>query len=364
MRKIRILQIIPSCQRGGVPSVIYELIRNIDKKRFKIHLVAPNDGLLNDAFTRLCPVYDIPIRGCYPLSVCRLRRLINTAEIDIVHTHGKGAGLYGRLASIGSRAKTVYTLHGFHNDHYKPPFRYAYTTVEKLLAHFTGQVITVSEGERHKAHMAGILPPGRSIVIHNGIALKHAPHGKVEGHILGTLSRSCIAKGLEFLIGAIALLKDKYPDLICYIAGGTPKGAEAYETVIRNMVRQLGLEDRIVFLDEISDIESFFAKISIYVSTSRWEGLPTAVLEAFVSKVPVVATDVVGNSDLVKHLETGILTKTEDSKSVAAGIDYAFQNPDLMNAFAANAFHMVSENYSIEKMVKRHEALYESLMAQ
>ena len=159
----------------------------------------------------------------------------------------------------------------------------------------------------------------------------------------------------------MALLRDKYPDLICYIAGGTPKGEEGYEATLRNMARELRIEDRIVFLGEIDNIEAFFSKISVYVSTSRWEGLPTAILESFAARTPVIATDVVGNSDLVKDLQTGILVKAEDSDAIAAGIEHALRNPGQLATLAANAFRYVVENFSVDNMVSRHELLYESL---
>ena len=137
--------------------MVYSLIRNLDKAKFEIQLVAPDDGPFYNAFARLCPVYDIPIRGCYPPSINRLRRLIRASGIDIVHAHGKGAALYGRIASFGLGAKTAYTLHGFNYDHYKPLFGYAYITVERLLARATDRIIAVSDGEKNKAEKAGIL---------------------------------------------------------------------------------------------------------------------------------------------------------------------------------------------------------------
>jgi glycosyltransferase involved in cell wall biosynthesis len=362
MKKIRVLEIIPSCQRGGVPTVVYTLIANLDKGRFDVHLIAPNDGPFYEKFARLCPVYDIPIRGYYPRSFGLIRTLIRTCNIDIVHAHGKGAGLYGRLASVGLRVRTVYTLHGFDHDHYGPLYRSAYLTVEKLLGRITDRIIAVSNGEKDKAGKAGILARTKADVIANGIALNGGSIGRHEkGPVLGTLSRTSPQKGLEYLIEAISRLSNRYPDLVCYVAGGTPKGEEAYEAALRNVIRERQLQDRIVFLGEISDIGAFFSRINVYISTSRWEGLPTAILESFAAGVPVIATDVVGNNELVRDRETGILVKACDSDAIARGIEYAFENPSGLAALAANASRDVSENFSIKSMVKKHERLYESL---
>jgi glycosyltransferase involved in cell wall biosynthesis len=167
---------------------------------------------------------------------------------------------------------------------------------------------------------------------------------------------------LEYLIEAVGHVKNTYPDLTCRIAGGTPKGEEAYEAALKKMVRERGLEDSILFLGEIGDIGAFFSSINVYISTSRWEGLPTAILESFAAAVPVIATDVIGNNELVRDRETGILVKACDSDAIARGIGYAFENPSQLAAFAAHALRDVSEKYSIDSMVRKHELLYESLL--
>jgi glycosyltransferase involved in cell wall biosynthesis len=363
LTRAKVLEIIPSCQRGGVPTVVYNLIDRLDKGKFEICLVAPDDGPLYRDFSALCPVYSIPVRGCFPASICRLRKLIKKTNIDIVHAHGKGAAFYGRVASIGLKVRRVYTLHGFNYSHFSPPVAKVYVAVERFLSRLTDRVIAVSEGEKDKADRARVLPAGRWTVIHNGMETKGNGIRPAAGHVIGTLSRTCRAKGLEFLIQAVGILRRTYPDVVCYIAGGTPKGEEKRERSLKSMVCELNLEENVVFLGEITDIESFFSKVNVYVSTSLWEGLPTAILEAFTSKVPVVATNVVGNADLVRHQETGVLARGEDSGAVAAGITYAFENPRQMAAFAENAFRLVSEKFSVDKMVKRHEDLYESLVA-
>jgi glycosyltransferase involved in cell wall biosynthesis len=361
LRKLQILEIIPSCRRGGVPTVVHNLVRHIDRERFDIRLVAPDDGPFYEIFSQLCPVHKVRIRGYYPGSIYALRKLIKTHRIDVVHAHGKGAALYGRLASFGLKTKKVYTLHGFDDGHYRPLVRWVYLSVEKVLARITDKTVAVSDGERKKAERAGILVPARSAVIPNGVAINRHTSRPVRGHVLGTLSRTSPQKGLEFLVEALAALKERYPDSICYVAGGTPVGEEDYEAAIKRMARERGAEGRMVFLGEISDIEAFFSRIDVYVSTSRWEGLPTAILEAFAAGTPVVATDVVGNQDLVSNLETGVLVQADDGKAIAKGIEFAFENRDRIEALAERARRLVAERYSIDNMVRQHEELYKNL---
>jgi glycosyltransferase involved in cell wall biosynthesis len=362
LNKTKILEIIASCQRGGVPTVVHNLVRYINRERFDIHLVAADDGPFYKTFSGLCPVHDIPIRGCYPRSICALRSLIKSQHIDVVHAHGKGAAFYGRLASLGLRTKRVYTLHGFDDGHYRPIVRRLYLAVEKMLGRITDSTVAVSEGERDKAANAGILVPGKSVVIPNGILIKGLAPRPPRGHVIGTLSRTSPQKGLEFLIEAVAMLMESHPDSICLVAGGTPAGEEGYEERIKRMVKERGVGERMVFLGEIGDVETFFSKIDVYVSASRWEGLPTAILEAFAARTPVVATDVVGNRDLVSHLATGVLVQAENSQAIAEGIEFVFASADRLKEVVERAHCMVAERYSVDRMVKQHERLYEGLL--
>jgi glycosyltransferase involved in cell wall biosynthesis len=338
------------------------LIKGLDRTKFAVSLAAPNDGPLFAQFAGLCPVHEISVRGFYPAAIRTLRRLVRKDEIDLVHTHGKGASLYGRLASLGSKTKTVYTLHGFDAEHYGLFLRYAYLSIERMLALRTDRFVAVSVGEKNKAQKAGILPLGRSTVIFNGIEMNGESTRCTNGQTIGTLSRTCYQKGLEFLIDAVALLKDKFPGLACYIAGGTPKGQEAYEAALKDRIEELKVRENIIFLGEISDVTKFLSKIDVYVSTSRWEGLPTAILEAQAARVPVVASNVVGNTDLVKNGETGILVRACDGKSAAAGIEYALCNPVELGSITAAAFRNVAQDYSVGAMVHQHEVLYEYLL--
>lgn len=361
MRKIRLLEIIPSCQRGGVPTVVYNLVTGLSKNRFEVHVAAPDDGPFYQQLSRLCPVHGVAIRGYYLSSLLRLRTIIRNEQIDIVHAHGKGAGLYGRLAALGLNAKTVYTLHGFHSDHYSLWFKIAYLCVEKLLSLITDQLIAVSEGEKEQAERAGILVQGRHTVIPNGITLRTTNRPRPTGCVIGSLSRTCYQKGLEFLIEAVAIAKKKYPGLICRVAGGAPKGEETYDAFLQGKAKELGMGDEFVFLGEITDVSQFLSELDLYVSSSRWEGLPTAIIESFASRVPVVATDVVGNRDLVRDKETGVLVESENSEAIARGIEYAFRHREEMAAMVEKAQIMALRDYSVENMVRNHESLYERL---
>ena len=361
--RIKILYLIPSCKFGGVPINLLELVKRMDKKEFHIELVAPNDGIIFNKFAEVINVHNIRIRGFYPSSLFYIRRLIREEHFDIIHARGKGAGIYARLACFGHNSKIVYGYHGFHCSHYSKFKRIVYLIMEKLFLKWTDRIICVSEGEKKEALKAGVLTERKAIVLPNGINIEIFKSKKErKGYIIGTLSRISIQKGLEYLIQAVADLKKEYPNLICFIAGGTQKDEIVRERKLKNMVKTLKMEKIIKFIGEMSDVPSFLNKIDLYVSSSLWEGLPTAILEAFAAKVPVVATNVTGNDELVINGKTGLLVRPKDIQSLTQGIDFAFKHRDKMKQLSEKAFNLVNHKYSIKSMVDNHELLYRNLL--
>ncbi len=364
-QKISILFIIGSTHAGGVPSFILNLVKNLDKKIFcNIELVAPPDGRYFKVFNSLITVHNKRIRGCYPETLFFLRTLIKKRHFDIVYANGRGAGIYGRLAAIGTGAKTVYSYHGFNYDHFSGVKKIIYRGFEKMMLNWTDKVVCVSESEKARAIKANLLIEKKAALIPNGIdfeALRTRQATK-NGYIIGVLAKTCIQKGLEYLIPAVALLKENYPDVRCFIAGKTLPEEFSREAHIRKAIKVSGLDNVVVLLGDVLDIEWFFNAIDLYVSAALWEGLPTAILEAFAYRVPVVATEVAGNKDLVVHKKTGILVQPKSSRSLAEGIDFAFENRGQMKTFAENAYQYGRRHYSLQTMVKNHQKLYQNLV--
>ncbi len=361
--KIKLLFLISSCKSGGVPVNLLNLIKQIDRERFHIELAAPQDGVYFQMFSEIIEVHDVKIRGFYPKTIFKLRNLFKQKNFDAVHARGRGVGLYARLASIGINIKVLYAYHGFNYKHYSRLKRIVYLIMEKFLLRFTDKVICVSNGEKMQAIKAGVLTEDKAVLIPNGIDIeKYNTQGREQkGYVIGTLSKICIQKGLEFLIPALVILKKYYPSIVCLIAGGVQEEELQREVMLKKMVKEFGMDDKIIFLGEIHDVPSFFDKIDLYVSSSLWEGLPTAILEAFAAGVPVVATDVTGNNEIVISDNTGILARPKDSDSLAEAIDYAFRHRSEIKQFSDNASKFVQQDYSMARMVRNYEALYRDL---
>ncbi|MBH0113708.1 glycosyltransferase [Novosphingobium sp. YJ-S2-02] len=126
-------------------------------------------------------------------------------------------------------------------------------------------------------------------------------------------------------------------------------------------VKARGLEDHVHFLGERDDVPALMARADCLLNTSRYEGMPVSLLEAFAMALPVVATAVAGNRDLVQGDVNGLLA-TEEPQALAGAIRRMFDEPGLYARLSAGSLAS-RERYSMNAAASRHLALYEHLCA-
>jgi glycosyltransferase involved in cell wall biosynthesis len=151
---------------------------------------------------------------------------------------------------------------------------------------------------------------------------------------------------------ALAALGMAGPLPVFRIAGTGPDLAR-----LRQEVRARGLEGRIEFLGERHDVPALLRSSDLYLNTSRYEGMPIALLEAMAMALPIVATDVAGNRELVTHGQTGLRAPLDDPAAIAAAIARLLTSPELYRVLSAGALE-ASRGYSLERVAQRHLALY------
>jgi len=138
------------------------------------------------------------------------------------------------------------------------------------------------------------------------------PEGSV---LIGSVGRLDDQKGYEYLIRAARRVVDVYPQARFAIAGEGPRREE-----LGRLIERLGLGEHFHLCGFQASVADFIAALDLFVSSSRWEGLPLAIVEAMLLGKPVVATDVGGNREIVEQGRTGLLVKAEDPPALAAAI--------------------------------------------
>jgi glycosyltransferase involved in cell wall biosynthesis len=138
--------------------------------------------------------------------------------------------------------------------------------------------------------------------------------------LIGSVGRLDEQKGYDHLIRAQRIIKNRYPNVHLAIAGEGPMRA-----TLEQLVRELDLSDIVHLCGFRTDISDFVSALDLFVSSSRWEGLPIAVVEAMLLRKPVVATDVGGVSEVVKPGETGYLVPANDVDALATNVMRALE---------------------------------------
>lgn len=274
-----------------------------------------------------------------------LARLVRTLQADVMHTHLVHADLYGGLAAKLRGTMLVSTKH---ND---DPFRTgAFRFVERRLASLADRVVAISDSlRRFTVEQVGV-PAGKVETIHYGLDEPPAPWGSnpaddvpANARIVLSTSRLTRQKGVDVAVQALSLLPE---DVVLVVLGEGPERTQ--------------LESPRVHLPgRVPDVAAWLRRASVYVQPSRWEGFGLAVLEAMISGLPVVATNVSSLPELVVDGETGVLVPPDDPAALAAGIERALASPQMGAAGRERA----AREFSVAKMADRTAALYTDLLS-
>ena len=154
---------------GGGPKAMLDLVGGLGRDRFAPLVVTPDDGPYFATYRTLgVPVLDLPMRAFRPATLSGIVAGIRRYRVRLIHSHGKGAGLYGRLAAAFTRVPAVHTFHGLHHRRHGRVGRNAYLALERMLARLTARFVHVSRSEMEEAVALGVSDPARAVVIPNG----------------------------------------------------------------------------------------------------------------------------------------------------------------------------------------------------
>jgi len=280
------------------------------------------------------------------VGLLRLWRELQSCGPDVVHLHSSKAGALGRIAALPLRARVVYQPHGiaYLRSDIPPSTRRAYEWIERGLALLGGTVVACSDGER--AALDPVVPRSRSVVVPNGVEISGVPRANVRTPRvrIGTCGRISPQKGPAFFADVARALGGRADFL--WIGDGDDDGKEA---LLAAGVRVTGWCTR-------AEAQCHIASLQIYVQTSAWEGMPLSVIEAMAAGLPIVATDIVGNRDLLANTDAGVLVKT--SRDMIAALTGYIENAERRAIAGETARALAEEKYSAASMVKNFYGVY------
>jgi glycosyltransferase involved in cell wall biosynthesis len=372
----RIAHVITRLELGGAQQNTLYCVRHHDRSRFEVFLYAGPGGILDqealqidDAEVQLLPVLKHPVRPLHDLrALLQLAHHFRRQQIDLVHTHSSKAGIIGRLAArLAGVGAVVHTVHGWSFNPTQPPWlRRLYIMLERIAAARTDRLVTVAGADVDKGLSLGIGHRDQYRVIRSGIDVGEyatrppqplLPHRSDELRV-GTVSCLKPQKDPLTLVRAAARVLDQVPRARFYIAGDGDLRSQ-----VEALAGELGISDRLVMLGWIDDVPAFLHDLDIFVLTSRFEGLPRALLQAAAARVPIVATAVDGTPEVISDGDTGLLVAPGNSDQVAAAIIRLARSEELRQRLSGAAYRRVtSGSFEIAQMLAELEEVYQQLL--
>lgn len=369
----RILFIVEA-MGGGVRRHVVDLIKYLDKDKFDMYLIySPNraDKAFNDEVVSLssyCKIIENPflyreINITNDVKAYReIAKEIKLIKPDIVHCHSAKAGVLGRLASkIKGVDKIFYTPHAyaFQANEFSNPKKKFFTYIERVLSKWcTTKTFNVSKGELQSALNNKIDKKNKFKVIYNGLPKIDFPEkNEVKNHlgisgyksIIGTNGRLNPQKNPLSFFRIAKRVTDIRNDIAFVWIGDGPLLQECIDYINEN-----DLSQNVFLLGFRNDAEKVVKAFDLFLLTSIYEGLPYAPIEALRAEVPVIASNVVGNNEIVKNSINGVLY-TREQEAVNNIIDLVTGKTNIN--YNDLKLHY-KKNFSIDTMIQELESQY------
>ena len=374
--RITVLFPITDLAGDGAQRQLLELVKGLDKKRFKpIVLVLRQGGSLEREFREIPELELIFLaqRGKYDLlCLFKVFGLIRKMKVDIIQPFLTPATLFGLLPALlcHTPVKIVTERSGPGAENARMGYR-LYLKAEDWLTRFAERVVANSQAGMDYLIQRGI-NPSRITVVYNGINLNrlNTDSKRMEqlrqglalppgGSVVGMMARLFPVKNHATFLKAAAIIKQTIPDTRFALLGDGPLRRHLEE-----MSQGLGLDSQVTFWGEQQDVGTYLSAFDIAVLTSDTEGCSNALLEAMALGKPVVATDVGGNREVVSYGETGILVPSGNAEALAEAVITLLRDPDMAQDMGRRGRERVVTRFSLESMVRQYESLYQDALGE
>ncbi|NTV29838.1 MAG: glycosyltransferase [Candidatus Omnitrophica bacterium] len=356
---MRILQILPELNVGGVERGTFDLARYLVSQGHRSVVVSNGGSLVPLLEAQGTKHYQLPVhlKNIFTAWNCvkELERIIREEEIDIVHARSRVPAWIAYFATRNSNAEFVTTCHGYYST---SPF--------SRVMGWGKIVIVISEIiGRHMIEHFGVQPENIRL-IHRSVDLDKFPFRERQpgqsSFTVVIVGRITPLKGHVYFLKAMAKVIRQRPYIRVRVVGDSPAGKDAYKDSLLLLTKRLGIEDRVEFMGNRSDIPQLLQEAdALVLSTVTQEAFGRVLIEAQAVGVPVVATKVGGVLDIVEHEKTGLLVLPKDPDGMAGAILRIMNEPKLVGEMVRNARRRVEERYTLEQMASRTVEVYEEL---
>lgn len=305
-------------------------------------------------------------RGPDMHALLKARRFMTGLPGAVLHTHNSMAHYYAVLATLGlPLARIINTRHSMGGRKGTTRQEWLYRRSMRCTDH----VVAVCEAERKRLQASGVRPRRSLSTIPNGInlerfmpavaerrrALAEGLGWQPDSRVIGTVGRLQSIKDQARLIHAFGHVRSKVPDVVLVIVGDGDLRPQ-----LEQLVEELGLQESVRFLGDRGDVPQLLAGMELFVLSSLSEGYSVALIEACAAALPIVATDVGGNREIVRDGVNGKLLAAGDTSALADALLGMLAEVDGMLAMGKASRNWALSEASFRTMANRYERLYVS----
>jgi len=366
------MQLVLSLVIGGTEKLVYDMVRHYDK-----HVISPVVCCL-DEFGELGEQLQQEGYQIYSLKrkpgidwglIPRLSSIVRQEKLDIIHAqqytpyfYGLMASRYSKLSMATKSSKIVFTEHGIPYPYRKKLKRLLFNPI---LCRLADEIITISEHTKSNLVTYENFPARRMKVIYNGIDLRQFsqkidPDSKKQSlgltqdsRVIGIVARLDPVKNHAMLFRAFKRILNVIPDTYLLIVGDGPE-----EKRLKLLVESLDITDKTLFLGARKDISALLHIFDVFVLPSFSEGMSASLIEAMGAGVPIVATNVGGNPEVVKDQETGYLVQSDNDQEMADILIRLLQDEKKRQRVGQTGQQRVHDMFSLDKMITTYTELY------
>lgn len=358
---------------GGVERYLEMLAPRLKKEGIEQSIVCSHSVNLDKLKDSADACYVTDMRQTFnPLAVIKIIRQVRKAIIashpDIVYCHSSFAGVFGRLAAIGTHCKIVYNPHGwaFNMRSASAQKLMVFRKMEQIFAPMTDKIVCISDAERESAKYNNVASEDKLALIPNGIdidAVRSAiPVKRSEldiaddAFVVGMVGRLSAQKAPEVFIRAAEMIHKKIPNSAFIIVGDGEQREE-----IEEYSRVHGLN--LVVTGWTDKPYSYLKAFDVAVLLSRWEGFGLAIVEYMAAEKNVVATRVDAIPSLIEDGEDGFLVDIDNPEQAADKVLWLRNHPNEAEKMRQKALWKVKDKYDINRVVKQHINMFNGLIS-
>jgi glycosyltransferase involved in cell wall biosynthesis len=370
-QRITLMHLVNSYSLAGAEKLVRDLVMGIDKEKFDV-MVCSIGAIAGEIEETICN--DLNRNGIKTFvlgkpqgkrrleTIRQLRKILQDNYVSILHTHCQSPDFYGKISAWLARLplvfSTIHNVQGYNVIH------------ESILSKLTTKYVAISETVKQYATSDLKIYPSNIEVIFNAVDTTKIDRLNVDrekklrelkiptaGKIITTIGTVHRRKGHSYLVDAAEKVCERFPDTYFLLVGDTSVEPDLTDHIQRS-VNAKKLRGKFHLMGKRIDTLEILSVTDIFVLPSLWEGMSIALLEAMASGVPVIATNVGSNPEVVTNGINGFIVPPKDSKSLADKMGELLVDSRKATDMGFQGRTIVKEYFGIDRLVKKHEELY------